>query len=141
MSGWAWWIIVAVGFAGGELLTGGLFLAPFAVGAVGGLAAAGLGAGVAIQVVLFLAASAAAFGVLRPVARSHVRLPPSVRTGTAALVGRSAVVLERVGAHEGSVRLDGEVWTARAYLADEVLEPGAEVQVVEIRGATALVSQ
>jgi membrane protein implicated in regulation of membrane protease activity len=39
------------------------------------------------------------------------------------------------------VRLDGEVWTARAYDADEVIEAGRRVQVLEIRGATALVSE
>jgi membrane protein implicated in regulation of membrane protease activity len=39
------------------------------------------------------------------------------------------------------VRIDGEVWTARAYLEEDVYEPGTRVQVVEIRGATALVTE
>jgi membrane protein implicated in regulation of membrane protease activity len=50
-------------------------------------------------------------------------------------------VLERVSEGEGSVRLDGEVWTARPYDEDQVFEAGARVQVLEIRGATALVAE
>ena len=68
-------------------------------------------------------------------------MPPQIRTGTAALVGRTAVVLERIDndAATGSVRLDGEVWSARAYDEDRVFDEGSRVQVLEIRGATALV--
>ena len=57
-------------------------------------------------------------------------------------MGRSAVVLDRIEGDRaaGSVRLEGEVWTARAYDEDAVLEPGTRVHVMEIRGATALVS-
>ncbi len=78
---------------------------------------------------------------MRPVARRHIRQPPSARTGVAALVGRSATVLEQVDDDAGTVRLDGEVWTARPYSEGDVLPAGARVQVVEIRGATALVTE
>jgi membrane protein implicated in regulation of membrane protease activity len=81
-------------------------------------------------------------GTLRPVARRHRRLPPAIRTGAAALVGRRAMVLERIANEEGvgCVRIDGgEVWTARSYDEDEVIAAGERVEVVEIRGATALV--
>jgi membrane protein implicated in regulation of membrane protease activity len=50
-------------------------------------------------------------------------------------------VVERVGSDEGCVRLDGEIWTARPYDEDQVFEAGARVQVLEIRGATALVAE
>jgi membrane protein implicated in regulation of membrane protease activity len=82
------------------------------------------------------------FAVVRPIARRHVTMPPHLRTGTAALVGRSAVVLERIANDEGvgCVRIDGgEVWTARSFDDDQVIEAGERVEVVEIRGATALV--
>ena len=74
-------------------------------------------------------------------ARSHRRLPPSIRTGAAALIGRPAIVLERIANNEGvgCVKIDGEVWTARSYDEDEVIDAGERVEVVEIRGATALV--
>ena len=81
-------------------------------------------------------------GALRPVARRHRRLPPPIRTGAAALVGKRAMVLERIANDEGvgCVRIEsGEVWTARSYAEDDVIEAGERVEVVEIKGATALV--
>jgi len=66
-------------------------------------------------------------------------MPPALRTGTAALEGSKAVVLQRVDANGGRVRIGGEEWSARAYMDDQVLEPGARVEVVKIEGATALV--
>ena len=78
---------------------------------------------------------------LRPLARSHRRQAPSLRTGTAALVGRTATVVERIANDEGCVRIDGEIWTARPYDEDEVIEAGKRVHVLEIRGATALVAE
>jgi len=85
-------------------------------------------------------AAAASLLVLRPIARRHLHAPAQIRTGTAALLGESAVVLERVDADGGSVKLKGEIWTARAYDEDDVMEPGARVHVMKIDGATALVS-
>jgi membrane protein implicated in regulation of membrane protease activity len=49
--------------------------------------------------------------------------------------------VERVANDEGCVRIDGEIWTARPYDEDEVIEAGKRVQVLEIRGATALVAE
>jgi membrane protein implicated in regulation of membrane protease activity len=91
---------------------------------------------------IFLVVSIALLLALRPLARSHRRTPPAIRTGTAALVGKPATVLERIANDEGvgCVRIDGEVWTARAYMDEETYEAGTHVQVVEIRGATALVT-
>jgi membrane protein implicated in regulation of membrane protease activity len=96
-----------------------------------------------LSVVVFLVTSGVVFGLVRPVARRHLRTPARLRTGTAALVGQGAVVIERVDndALTGSVKLAGELWTARSWDEDEVIEAGRRVQVVEIRGATALVSE
>ena len=78
---------------------------------------------------------------MRPIARRHLTMPAQLRTGTAALVGRTAVVLERIANDEGvgCAKIEGEVWTARAFDEDRVFEPGERVQVIAIRGATALV--
>ena len=77
--------------------------------------------------------------VLRPLARAHLRLPPALRTGTAALEGAHAIVLRRVDQDGGLVRIGGEEWTARAFMPDQTIEPGTRVEVVKIEGATALV--
>jgi membrane protein implicated in regulation of membrane protease activity len=139
---WILWVVAACVLGAGEMHTGGLYLLPFAVGA--GLAAvvSVLGVGLPLVVLVFVLASALAFGGLRPVARRHRRLPPAIRTGAAALVGHRAMVLERIANDEGvgCVKIDnGEVWTARSYDQDEVIGVGERVEVVEIRGATALV--
>jgi membrane protein implicated in regulation of membrane protease activity len=68
---------------------------------------------------------------------------PGIRTGSAALVGKRAVVVERIVNDEGvgCVRIDGEVWTARAFDEETVIEPGTPVHVMAIKGATALVAE
>jgi membrane protein implicated in regulation of membrane protease activity len=144
MSGWVLWAVVACGFGAAEvLLTTGFFLAPFAVG---GVLAAGADAALSSQVaawLVFLVGSMLTLAIMRPVARRHMNSGPRLRTGAAALVGKPAIVLERIANQEGlgCVRIDGEVWTARAFDEDRVYEPGERVEVMAIRGATALVSE
>ena len=140
MAAWLAWAIAAVLLAVGEIFTPGLFfLGPVALAAVTAALAAVAGAAVWLQIVVFVAASLASVGLLRPIARSHLRMPPAIRTGTAALEGAHATVLQRVDEHGGRVRIGGEEWSARAYMPDQVLEPGTRVEVVKIEGATALV--
>ena len=142
MPGWVVWAIVAVGLAIGEIFTPGLFfLGPVAIAAVVAAVVAALGAGAVIQLIVFIAGALGSLAFLRPIARAHLHMPAIVRTGTAALVGAKATVLKRVDANGGSVRIGGEEWTARPYMDGEVFEPGAQVEVAEIKGATALVYQ
>jgi membrane protein implicated in regulation of membrane protease activity len=140
MSAWVIWMVAAGLLAIGEIVTLSFFMGPIAVAAVLAAAAALLGAGTAVQLVVFILASIASLLVLRPVARRHLVTPPRIRTGTAALIGETAVVLDKVDRDGGTVKLHGEVWSARAYDEDEVIEPGARVQVLRIDGATALVA-
>jgi membrane protein implicated in regulation of membrane protease activity len=140
--GWVLWLVAAAVFGIGEMHQGGLYLLPFAIGAALAAAVSLLGVGTLLSAILFVLASVIVIGALRPVARRHRRLPPAIRTGAAALVGKRAMVLERIANDEGvgCVRIEGgEVWTARSYAEDEVIEAGERVEVVEIRGATALV--
>jgi membrane protein implicated in regulation of membrane protease activity len=143
MEEWVLWLIAAAIFGVGEILTLGFFLAPFALGALVAAVVAAAGAGTVVSWVVFLVVSVVMLAALRPVARSHLRQPPRLRTGTAALVGRTGMVIERIANDEGvgSVRIDGEMWTARAYDEDEIIEAGKRVHVIEIRGATALVAE
>lgn len=140
MTAWVIWMIAAGVLAVGEMLTLSFFLGPIAVAAVLAAAAALLGGGTAVQLVVFIAGSVASLAVLRPIARRHLRTPSQLRTGTAALVGRSAVAVSKVDGHGGTIKLAGEVWSARAFDDDQVIEPGARVQVLQIDGATALVT-
>ncbi len=143
MDAWLFWILLAVILAAGEVVSLSFYLAPFAVGALLGAIADMAGAGAVVAMLVFLVSSGLLLGFARPIARRHLRTPAQLRTGTAALVGKSAIVTQRVDndADSGAVKLDGEVWTARAYDGDEVIDAGRRVHVVEIKGATALVSE
>jgi membrane protein implicated in regulation of membrane protease activity len=138
---WVIWLLVAAGFATGELMTLGFFLGPIAIAACAAALVAAVGGGVVIQTIAFIVLSIASLGIIRPIARRHVRMPAQIRTGTAALVGARATVLERVDSEHGSVKIGGEIWTARPFDEDHVFEPGTRVDVLKIDGATALVSE
>jgi len=142
MDAWIPWLVAACILGVGEMHQGGFYLLPFALGAALAAVVSLLGVSTVLSVLLFVLTSAIVVLALRPVARRHRRLPPAIRTGAAALVGRRATVLERIANDEGvgCVRIEGgEVWTARSYDDDEVIDAGERVEIVEIRGATALV--
>ena len=140
MPAWLIWAIAAVLLSVGEILTPGMFfLGPVALAAVAAALVALLGGGVAFQLLAFIIGSIGTVAFLRPIARRHLHMPAALRTGTAALEGTKAVVLQRVDVNGGRVRIGGEEWSARAYMEDQVLEPGTRVEVVKIEGATALV--
>jgi membrane protein implicated in regulation of membrane protease activity len=143
MEPWVIWLIAAVVFGIGEIATLGFFLAPFAGGALVAALVTGVGGGAFAGWATFLVVSVVLLAALRPLARSHRRRPPLLRTGTASLVGKTGMVVERIANDEGvgCVKIEGEVWTARAYDDDEVIEAGKRVQIVEIKGATALVTE
>jgi membrane protein implicated in regulation of membrane protease activity len=140
MPGWVVWAIVAVLLAVGEIATPGMFfLGPIALAAVIAAGVSLAGGGLAIELVAFILAALASLAVLRPLARRHLQMPAATRTGTAALTGASALVVDRVDSHGGRVKIGGEVWSARSYVDGQVLEPGMRVEVAKIEGATALV--
>ena len=77
--------------------------------------------------------------MVRPIAVRHLKQPPALRSGTAALIGRTALVLEEVTPHGGRVRIGGEEWSARPYDEMSVIPTGRTVDVLQIQGALALV--
>jgi len=139
MVAWIVWLVVAAILGVAELMT-----TTFALGiiAVGALVAAGVGAmhlAIPFQLLAFVVASAAGLGFVLPIARRHIKQPPLLKTGPAALVGRSARVLEEVTEHGGRVRIGGEIWSARSYDESLIIPVGRVVDVMQIEGATALV--
>ena len=140
MVSWIVWLIVAAVLGVAELLT---MTFAFGLIAVAALVAAAVGAfhlDLGVQLAAFVVAAGAGLGVVRPVAIRHLKQAPMLRTGVAALVGRSAIVLEEVNEHSGRVRIEGEEWSSRPYLDESLVIPvGAKVDVMQIKGATALV--
>jgi membrane protein implicated in regulation of membrane protease activity len=139
MDSWIVWLIVAAVLGVAELLTTTL---AFGLIAIAALAAAVVGAfhlSFALQLVAFAVAAGAGLGFVRPIAIKHIKQPPALRTGVAALVGRSAIVLEEVTEHSGRVRIDGEEWSSRPYDESLIIPVGTKVDVMQIKGATVLV--
>jgi membrane protein implicated in regulation of membrane protease activity len=140
MSAAVIWLIIALGLAGTEALTGDMFLLMLGGGA---LAAAGsswlLDLPIWVDGAVFLVVSVLLMALVRPELRRRLTPPKSLLTGIEALEGKRALVLDRVARDEGQVKLDGQVWTARPLNEGDVFEPGEQVTVMNIDGATAVV--
>src|SRR5262249_23892200 len=140
---WIPWLIAGCILAVGEMHFSGFFLGPFALAAFVTAIFAAIGVGLTVSVIIFGVITLLTFLLLRPIAKRHLRTPAELRTGAAALVGQQGLVLERIANDEGVgvVKINGEVWTALAYADDLIINAVQKVHVVEIRGATALVSE
>jgi len=138
-NAWVGWAGAGVVLAIAELISLDLILLMLAVGAFAGSVTAGLGGSLAPAIVVAIVTSVAMLYFVRPSIVRRMHGGPELTTGTAALVGEHAVVVTRVGRTGGRIKLAGEIWTARSYDASVELEPGTEVAVLEIDGATAVV--
>lgn len=137
---WVWWLGGALLLGVAEVLSLDLVLLMFAGGALAGVGLSLLGVPLWGQIVGFAIVSSLLLFALRPWMLRHLRARvPLEETNAAAHVGRVAVVVDDVSERSGRVKLTGEVWTARTE-NDEELEIGAEVRVVRIAGATAIVT-
>jgi membrane protein implicated in regulation of membrane protease activity len=134
------WLLFALGLAAAEALTGDMFLLMLSGGA---LAAAGadwlLGLPLWADGLVFLVVSLLLLAGVRPMLRRKLTAGKGLPEPVKALEGKHALVLDRVDQHRGQVKLDGEVWTARTYTEDDVYQPGEQVTVMHIDGATAVV--
>jgi membrane protein implicated in regulation of membrane protease activity len=140
MMSWIVWLIIAAVLGVAEILTTTLAFGLIAIAAIVAAVVGAFHLDLAVQLAAFVAAAGAGLGFVRPIALRHIKQPPVLRTGVAALVGRSAIVLEEVNEHSGRVRIDGEEWTSRPYLDESLVIPaGTKVDVMQIKGATALV--
>jgi membrane protein implicated in regulation of membrane protease activity len=139
VSTWVIWLIVAAVLGAVEIVTVTLAFGLVAAGALVAAIAGAAGGGLPVQFGAFVVASALGLGVARPIAMRHVRQPPLLRTGAAALVGRSAIVVEEVSALGGRVRIGADLWSSRPYDETLVIPAGTTVDVLLIEGATALV--
>jgi|SRR5947209_1213749 len=140
MSAAVIWLIVALGLAGTEALTGDMFLLMLGGGA---LAAAGsswlLDLPLWADGAVFLVVSVLLLSLVRPLLRRRLTPPKSLSIGIEALEGKRALVLEHVAHDAGQVKVDGQVWTARPLNDGDEFEPGDHVTVMRIDGATAVV--
>ena len=139
MPVWLIWLIAAVGLAGAEALTGDLFLLMLSGGALAAVASSLLVDNYVVDGVVFAVVALLLLVLVRPALRRRFAEGTGLPEPMKALEGKSALVLDRVGRHEGQVKLDGQVWTARPLNDNDVFEAGDHVTVMRIDGATAVV--
>jgi membrane protein implicated in regulation of membrane protease activity len=134
------WLIVGLGLVGAEALTGDMFLIMLGGGALAAAGSSALFDGpVWVDGVVFLVVSLLLLALVRPALRRRLTSATALETGIQALEGKKALVLEQITQHQGQVKLDGEVWTARPLNDHDVYQPGDQVTVMRIDGATAVV--
>jgi membrane protein implicated in regulation of membrane protease activity len=142
MDVWIIWLMLAALLGIAELFTLSAALGLLGGAAVVTAVAAALGVPVAAQLVVFAASAGGSIWLVRPVVLRHLHQPSAQPFGVEALVGRSAEVVRDVSSRSGTVRIDGEDWSARPchpHDPEYVIPAGATVSVMAIRGATALV--
>ena len=139
MGVWVLWVIAAAVLGVAELLTTTLALALIAVGALAAALTSALGGGIGLQAGAFVVVSLAGIVLIRPLGLRRLQRRPILRTGTAALVGTTGYVLADVSPHGGRIRIGGEEWSARPYDEVSVIPSGSTVDILQIKGATALV--
>jgi membrane protein implicated in regulation of membrane protease activity len=136
------WIVLAVALAIGEAFTATFLIIFFAVGALAAAGAAALGAPLLLQAIVFAIVSGLSVAAIRPIIVKHQRSAlESGETpfGLEAIEGSAATVIEEVDTDHGLVKIDGELWTARAFDHTEKYLPGQRVRVIKVKGATAIV--
>ena len=139
LEDWQAWLALAIALGVLELFSLDLILLMLAAGAIVGMVVAISPLAVWLQVLAAVAASIAALSLVRPSVVRRLHSGPTLVLGHDALVGKQALVVEEVSSQGGQVRIGGELWSARPYDDDLVIEPGAKVDVLQIKGATALV--
>ncbi len=139
VQAWQAWLGLAIALGVAELFSLDLVLLMMASGALVGMIFALVGVGWPLQVVAAVVASIGMLALVRPNIVKRLHSGPELTLGHAALVGKQAVVVDEVSTQGGQIRVGGELWTARPYDETEVIEPGAPVDIFEIRGATAYV--
>ena len=139
-NAWAAWFGLAAILGVAELVSLDLVLIMLAAGAVAGGITALLGGGLLLSLLLAVVTAVAMLALVRPSLVAKLHRGPDLVLGTTKLVGQRAVVTSRItGLAVGQIKLAGETWTAAPYDEHLTIEPGATVEVYEIRGATAYV--
>ena len=137
---WLAWVGLALALGAIELASVDFVFLMLAGGALAGALAAVFGVPVVGQVLVSLAVAALALLLVRPVIKRQFTVQDAQGIGTAAQIGRSALVLSTVTENDGRIKLGGETWTARTAPDAAACLPGQEVRVVSIEGATAIVT-
>ncbi|MEV0055878.1 NfeD family protein [Saccharopolyspora shandongensis] len=133
------WLIAGVVLIVAEVISGELVLLMLGLAAMGAAGAAALGVPLGVDAAVFALLGLGLIFVARPALKRRLNRGLELKTNVEALIGKKAVVESTVDATSGRVRINGDVWSARAFDETQVLETGQTVMVMDISGATAVV--
>jgi membrane protein implicated in regulation of membrane protease activity len=138
---WLFWFLLGVFLIAVEVTVAfTLYAGAVALGAFPAAIVAAVGGSLELQVAVFAVGAALSLLLIRPLARKHLVTPPAIRTGSDALVGALATVVDPVDDDSGQVKIrGGDLWSARASKSGERFEKGAEVSVHAVRGVTVVI--
>ena len=136
------WLVILVALVVIELLTMGLTTIWFAGGALVATVASLFGAPLAVQVILFLAASGLLLYFTRPLAVKYFN-KDRVRTNAESLVGRQAIVISEIDNLQGigQVNVGGMEWSARTRVDGVKLPVGTVTTILAINGVKLIVEE
>ncbi|MEU5853168.1 NfeD family protein [Saccharopolyspora shandongensis] len=133
------WLIAGVVLIAAEVISGELVLLMLGLAAMGAAGAAALAVPVGVDAAVFAVFGLGLIFIARPALKRRLHRGLELKTNVGALIGKKAIVESTVDAANGRVRIDGDVWSARAFDETQVLETGQTVTVMDISGATAVV--
>ncbi len=134
MEVWHIWVIIALVFVIVEMFTTGFAVMCISIGALFGAIASALDWELKWQLLVFAIGTVLAFMTVRPlVYKFFYKKSNEVKTNVEALIGRKAIVLERIEGelHPGRIKVDGDDWKAIS-LETEPIEAGEAVEITAI---------
>lgn len=141
LEAWLSWFLIGMVLLIVEVAVAfSFYAAPIALGAFAAAIVAAAGGNLEVQLAAFIIGALSSLLFLRPVVMNHLQPPdPDKASNTQSLIGRRAIALQRVDVDSGLVRLGDDVWSARTETEGVVIEEGARVEVVDVRGVYAYV--
>lgn len=136
------WIILFIVLLLIELFTVGLTTIWFAIGALAAAAANTLGAGLIVQIIVFLVISVILLIFTRPLAAKHLN-KKRIKTNYESKIGEIIRITEKVDNinQSGKSVVDGQEWTVRTKTDSEILEKGDLAKIVSISGVKLIVEK
>lgn len=136
-----YWLIIFLVLLVIEIFTLGLTTIWFAIGAIAAFIASLFGAGLIVQIVLFIVISIITLLLTRPLAVKYLG-KNTIKTNVEEIIGKTAVVTKTIidSNSAGEVKLNGEIWMAKSENGERIEEDTA-VEIVAVNGVKLIVKK
>ena len=142
MEMWSIWLIVAGFFFILEIATTGFLVCWLGVGALLAMILSFFVDNIVLQVMLFAISSVVLILFTKPLVKKFID-KKTIPTNIDSIIGKEGIVIETIDTIKavGQVKLGGEVWSAKSFAENVVIEKGAKVVVKEINGVKLVVEE